>query len=310
VRHSTLFLLLAAVSSGCSSELASQAVEPKIDMHMHARTSAIRTAAGDPVPIPCIPEGCEPRSTIVRSDEDVMGLAIESMTRNNIVLGMVTDANLNDVYEWVEADPDRFWAGPAIFNPAAADTAFLRTEFEAKRLQVMGEIAAQYQGYAPNDPALEPFFALAEALDVPLLIHCEGVAGASRQFQLSDGDPRLLQEVLERHPDLRLWIENAGYPYLEGIIALMYRYPQVYADISTITWIIPRMEFWRYLQALMDAGLGKRLMWGSDQMNWPGTIDLAIEAIEEAPFLSEDEKRDLFHNNAASFLRLSSTPGG
>ena len=260
--------------------------------------------------IPCIPDGCEPRPTIVRSDEDVMGLAIESMKRNNIVLGMVTDANLNDVYEWVEGDPDRFWAGPAVFDPANADTAFLRREFEAERLQVMGEIAAQYQGYAPNDPALEPFFALAEALDVPTLIHCEGIAGASRRFQLADGDPRLLQEVLELHPNLRLWVENAGYPYLEGIIALMYRYPQVYADLSTITWVIPRKEFWRYLQALMDAGLGKRLLWGTDQMNWPGTIDLAIEAIEEAPFLSEDEKRDLFYNNAARFLRLSPTPGG
>ena len=98
-------------------------------------------------------------------------------------------------------------------------------EFEAGRLQVMGEIGAQYRGIPPNDPVLEPFFALAEALDVPTLIHCEGVAGASRQFQLAHGDPRLLQEVLQRHPNLRLWVENAGYPYLEGMIALMYRYP-------------------------------------------------------------------------------------
>ena len=75
-------------------------------------------------------------------------------------------------------------------------------------------------------------------------------------------------------------------------------------------WIIPRKEFWRYLQALMDAGLGKRLMWGSDQMNWPATIDLAIEAVEEAPFLSEEEKTDLFYNNAARFLRLNAPAGG
>jgi predicted TIM-barrel fold metal-dependent hydrolase len=105
-------------------------------------------------------------------------------------------------------------------------------------------------------------------------------------------------------------VENAGYPYLEGMIALMYRYPQVYADLSTITWIIPRQEFWRYLKALMDAGLGKRLMWGSDQMNWPGSIDLAVDAIEEAPFLSEAEKADLFYNNAARFLRLDTVAGG
>jgi predicted TIM-barrel fold metal-dependent hydrolase len=251
-----------------------------------------------------MPDGCVREPTVVKSDEDVMGLAIESMRRNNIVLGIVTDSNLGDVYEWVEADPGRFWAGPAFFTPAGADTAFLRSEFEAGRLQVMGEIATQYRGFAPNDPALDPLFALAQDLDVPTLIHCEGIGGGDSRFKLSLGDPLLLQEVLDRHPDLRLWVENAGYPYLEGIIALLYRYPQVYADISTITWVIPRKEFWRYLQALMDAGLGNRLMWGSDQMNWPGTIDLAVEAIEEAPFLTEAEKADLFYNNAATFFRL------
>ena len=46
-------------------------------------------------------------------------------------------------------------------------------------------------------------------------------------------------------------------------------------------------------------------MFGSDQMIWPEAIELAIEAIESAPFLDEEEKRDIFYNNAARFLRLS-----
>jgi predicted TIM-barrel fold metal-dependent hydrolase len=46
-------------------------------------------------------------------------------------------------------------------------------------------------------------------------------------------------------------------------------------------------------------------MWGSDQMVWPETIAVAIETIEKAPFLSEQQKRDIFYNNAARFLRLS-----
>ncbi len=39
-------------------------------------------------------------------------------------------------------------------------------------------------------------------------------------------------------------------------------------------------------------------------MNLPGTIDLAVDAIESAPFLTEETKRDIFYNNAAHFLRL------
>lgn len=40
-------------------------------------------------------------------------------------------------------------------------------------------------------------------------------------------------------------------------------------------------------------------------MIWPGTIERAIAVIDEAPFLSKQQKRDIFYNNATRFLRLS-----
>ena len=46
-------------------------------------------------------------------------------------------------------------------------------------------------------------------------------------------------------------------------------------------------------------------MFGSDQMIWPEAIEIAIESIETAEFLTEDQKRDIFYNNAARFLRLT-----
>ncbi len=88
--------------------------------------------------------------------------------------------------------------------------------------------------------------------------------------------------------------------------ASLYRYPQVYGDLSTGTWIYPRETFYAYLKGLMDAGLGKRLMFGSDQMQWPEAIDDAVDAIQSAPFLSEEQKRDIFYNNAARFLHMES----
>ncbi len=305
MRISGYFMVL-SLAVAQPSGLVAQERPPIIDMHMHAPTSAIRTPEGDPAPMPCVPEGCEPFPTIVRTDEDVMGLVLEAMDRNNIVLAVVADHALDRVYQWAEAAPGRFLTGASVARPSSRDTAFLRAEFEAGRLQVLGEISTQERGFAPNDPALDQFFALAEDLDIPTLIHTEGIAGTSSQFHISHGHPELLEEVLMKHPNLRLWLENAEYPFLEEMIALMYRYPQVYADVSTITWFIPREEFWRYLRALMDAGLGSRLMFGSDQMNWPGSIDLAVEAIQSAPFLSEEQKRDIFYNNAARFLRLES----
>ena len=47
-----------------------------------------------------------------------------------------------------------------------------------------------------------------------------------------------------------------------------------------------RKEFHRYLERIVDAGFGSRVMFGSDQMNWPGVIEYGIEAIETATFLT------------------------
>jgi uncharacterized protein len=107
-----------------------------------------------------------------------------------------------------------------------------------------------------------------------------------------------------RHPKLRLYMENAGYPYRDDTIAMMTQYPQLYADVSTITWVIPRAAFYDYLEALVHAGLGQRIMFGSDQMRWPEKIEEAIDAIQKAPFLTSEQKRDILFNNAARFLRL------
>ena len=68
--------------------------------------------------------------------------------------------------------------------------------------------------------------------------------------------------------------------------------------------MIPRSAFYDHLEGLVRAGLGKRLMFGSDQMRWPQKIGEGIEAIRHAPFLTAEQKRDILFNNAARFLRL------
>jgi len=46
-------------------------------------------------------------------------------------------------------------------------------------------------------------------------------------------------------------------------------------------------------------------MFGSDQMDWPEAIGIAIEMIEKAAFLTAEQKRNILYNNAARFLRLT-----
>jgi hypothetical protein len=75
-------------------------------------------------------------------------------------------------------------------------------------------------------------------------------------------------------------------------------------DTGAIAWALPRKEFHHYLQRIVEAGFGKRILFGSDQMIWPDVIEMALESIESAKFLTPEQRRDILFNNATRFLRL------
>ncbi|HEX6741450.1 MAG TPA: amidohydrolase family protein, partial [Sphingomicrobium sp.] len=152
--------------------------------------------------------------------------------------------------------------------------------------------------------------ALAEELDIPVAIHVgPGPPGVpyfgSPKYRMALSNPLALEDVLLRHPKMRLYVMHAGWPMGDEMVGLMFTHPQVYVDVAVIDFAWPRAEFHAYLKRLVDAGMGKRIMFGSDQMVWPEAMDIAIANIEAATFLSPEQKRDIFYNNAARFLRLN-----
>lgn len=282
--------------------LAGRRQPPIIDMHIHAFGF---DEYGDPPP----PNEVTGKRPTARSDREAMEATFAAMERYNIVKA-VASGPLDDVLRWRQAAPDRIIGGAYTGSRNALPAPdVLRLEFQARRLGVMGELGLEYIGVSPNDPQMEAYFALAEELDIPVGLHTG--LGPSRspyegapKFRVKFGNPLLLEEVLIRHPKLRVYLMHAGWPYLQETIAIMGMYPQVYADLAVIDWVIPREEFHDYLRRLMRVGLGKQLMFGSDQMIWPDAIGLAIEGIESAKFLTSAQKRDIFYNNAARFLKL------
>ena len=120
-----------------------------------------------------------------------------------------------------------------------------------------------------------------------------------------DHDPPPVDAQRARTVDQRLHrARNVGRLLLDDTLALLYAHPQVYLDTGVIVYTQPRPAFYRYLGALVDAGFGKRIMFGSDQLVWPETMERGIAVIKEAPFLTAEQKRDILYNNAARFLKL------
>ena len=254
------------------------------------------------------PGGDEPVWS-AESDEELLERTLASMERHN-VYGVVSGPP-KLVEAWVEADPDRFWPGLMFqVRPESPSPERIVAMHEDGKLDVFGEITTQYQGILPTDEALEPYWAALEEHDIPAGIHIgpgpPGIVylGASN-MRARMNSALTLEEVLVKHPKLRVYIMHAGYPMLDDLIAVMYLYPQVYVEVGIIVYSLSKPEFYRYVKGIVDAGFADRIMFGSDQMIWPETIDYSVRVIEDAPFLSEQQKRDILFNNAARFLRLT-----
>ena len=227
---------------------------------------------------------------------------IEKYKKHNIVLAVVTQGQLWEGEQGVD-----IMIGNGHYLPVET----LRSMHAEGKLHVLGETAPNYDGLLPTDPSLVPYFDLAEELQIPMAFHMfpGGPPGGAYfmypKTRAHQGKPLQLEEILLSRPGMKIYIMHAGWPFLDDMKALMYAHPQVYVDVGVISWVIPRKEFHHFVKGLVDAGFGKRILFGVDQMVWPGTIDTAVEAIQTAEFLTLEQKGDIFYNNAARFLELT-----
>jgi predicted TIM-barrel fold metal-dependent hydrolase len=284
-------VLLSAVGAPLGAQNANR---PVIDVHLHA-------APAPPPRGPAQPklDSLVPAETTDRAVEDS---TIAIMRRLGVVRGVLSGAP-NRVSQWMDAAPDRFIGGIVLgTNFVSVDS--LRAMHARGRLGLIGEIQPIYVGRPPSDSSLEPYYALAEELDIPAGIHVQGGGIAVPGLRVAMGNPLLVEEVLVRHPRLRLYMMHAGYPFLGETIAILRSYPRVYVDVALIDWAIPTEEFYQYLQALLRAGFGDRIMFGSDAGARPRAIERAIQTIDQAPFLTAEQRRDILYNNAVRFFRL------
>ncbi len=243
------------------------------------------------------------------SDEELLRRTLAVLNRSNVVA--VASGAPTTLARWVEASPQRIL--PAFHFNVARDKGIspdsLRRALKTGRYVALAEVTNQYLGIAPDDPVFEPYLAVAEELDIPVGIHIgTGPPGApylgSPHYRARLHSPLTLEEALTRHPRLRVWIMHAGWPMLDDLLAVLWTHPQVYVDVGVIIFALPRTEFYRYLRTVVEAGFGDRVMFGSDQMVWPEMIERGICTIEEAPFLTAQQKRDILYYNAVRFLRL------
>ena len=142
---------------------------------------------------PC-PSPVKPATT----DDQIMRDTITAMERFNIY-GVIS-GEPQMVGRWAEMAPTRVIRAvdyrlpgtPGSHHVDVRSIADLHTLHSQGKLQVIGEIMAQYEGVPPDDPRLEPIWALAEELNVPVAIHLGPASPVSHMPAVNISPPSVI----------------------------------------------------------------------------------------------------------------------
>ncbi len=140
---------------------------------------------------------------------------------------------------------------------------------ELERVAGQGAVLLKWlpaiQGFDPADARLEPFYRLLAELGLPLLTH----TGTELSFTRADNalaDPLRLRRPLEAGVTViaahcASTGRRDGVRYFDGFLALVRRYPNLYADISSLTQI---NRLGHLQRVLAHTDIHCRLLYGSD----------------------------------------------
>ena len=269
---------------------------PIIDMHIHAYEQSPMFGMTHPPTL----RGETHES--VSNGEALKQEVLAKFKAHNIVKAVVTSGHL-----WYDDAPETILIGQSRLDS-------LRSQFDNGKLHAVAELSPFYSGILADDPSLSDFFATAKELGIPVGFHIfpggpnYGIRIMPRmmgEMRVANAHPQQLEQILVQYPNLKIYIMHGGWPFVDEVKALMYMYPNLYVDLAVINWILPQQEFNTYVKSLVDSGFGNRMMYGSDQMVWPQLISTGIETVNNADFLTMEQKEDIFYDNAATFLGLS-----
>ena len=126
-----------------------------------------------------------------------------------------------------------------------------------------------YEHFYPHDKRLQVFYDLAEEFDVPVMIHSGDTYSA--RGKLKYAHPLEIDEVAVDYPNVKFVICHLGNPWLTDCMEVVYKNPNVYADISGLVLGEFTDAFENYMSdeirdVILYAGDPGRFLFGTD---WP-----------------------------------------
>jgi predicted TIM-barrel fold metal-dependent hydrolase len=149
-----------------------------------------------------------------------------------------------------------------------------------------------------NDRRYYPLYAKAVELNVPVVLHTSSHFDPT--VTMDTGNPKYLDDVCVDFPELKVIASHAGWPWILEMIAVAWRHPNVYLEISGIKARYLHRDLVSYFDTPILRG---RVLFATDYplLDW----DEAIADVMALP-IDETTKQEILRDNAMSLLGRAS----
>ncbi len=217
---------------------------------------------------------------------------------------------------WIRKYPDRFlWAG--VFNPTRTDRmAEWKSRIEGEELKAVVFRPPFFPRNPINDSTHREILDWCRANQKPVMMTFEGIVPPETPDQAEYLG--WFAEVVDAFPDVRFCLMHMGFdelaqlarvPMFRVVNELNERHGNVWFETAMhVDHTYPYLGYLEKLEMLYQAVGRDRIMWSTD---WPWTETWSkyfqhVQAVlENAHFLSQDEKRLFLGENAVTFLGIA-----
>ncbi len=208
----------------------------------------------------------------------------------------------NDYYaDIVKRYPDKF-IGIAGIDPLKGMNAIreIRRSYE---LGLRGVAIRPFMfGIPPTHAKMYPIYATCVELDIPIWFHLS-INYSSLTMEVER--PIYLDMVAQDFPELKMIAGHGGWPWVNEMVAVAWRNPNIYLDIASY---LPKYlgmsgSGWEPLLRYGDSVLQDQILFGSTWLSMGLTIRQLADEVRKLP-LKEVTKTKWLHDNAAKLFNL------
>ncbi|MBA7485471.1 hypothetical protein ES705_05121 [subsurface metagenome] len=208
----------------------------------------------------------------------------------------------NDYYaEIVKKHPDKF-VGFAGIDPL-------------KRMKAVREIRRSYDlglrgiavrpfmfGIPPHHAKMYPIYSTCVELDIPIWFHLS-INYSTNNMEVER--PIYLDIVAQDFPELKIIAGHGGWPWVNELVAVAWRNPNIYIDIASYLpkYIGMKGTGWEQLIHFGNSVLQDKILFGSTWLFMGMSIKQLADGVMELP-LKEEVKRKWLYENAARLLGI------